>query len=919
VNSPRPETANSVFIRAAELPKSEQAAFLKKICAGDEDLAAKVERLLKNNEETQTLAIRERLTLQTIETGEVLGGRFRIVRFVGRGGMGEVYAAEDRDLRGTVALKIIRPELSHDPTFLERFRREVQIARQVTHANVCRVYDVGYDRQGNVERVFLTMEFLRGETLEQRLGRVGRLGTQAALPLIQHMAAGLSALHDKGIVHRDFKPGNVLIVHAADGAERAVISDFGLARAVAPTTGITMTRGEHAMGTPDYMAPEQLLGQPATPLSDIYALGLVMYKMATGKKPFPGAQPMENAVRRVVEQPSPPSEQSAGISPQWNDTILRCLARRPEDRPQSAAEVAASLSDPRPPRRKRYWARRNWMLAGALAVLLAGIPIGMRIAGLREAHDGLSSQTQHLAVLPLKVLGDDAALRVFAQGLAETITSRMSQFENRKAPLLVVPASEVRSQGATTAGEARQKFGVGEAVEGTLESEGDRLRLLLTLIDTATMRQVETIELHDQRGNSWRLQDSAVTRLANTLNVRLQPKYAREQQEMNQIAPGAYEYYLQARGYLQRNDQVQSRASAIALLNRAIELDPKFAVAHSALGQAYLYQFLEGHDPNMMDAALESGNRGVRLNADLPETNIALGLILYGTGRYEEARQRFEKAIDLDTRNHEAYQGLAKAYLGLKSYADAEATYRKAISLRPDDWTGYKALALYYYEREDYTKAAEQFQKVVDLTPDNAQGYLNLGAAYAGRDDWDAAEKAWLRALDLDSKNQAALSNLGKLYLDERRQTPQAIEMYRRALAVNNRSFRAWGQLGRAYARSGDREKANEAFAKAMTLIDAELLINSKSVMLYSSLGFYRALAGRKDFAEPVERALALAPGNREPLLRAAEAYSIAGNRRRATELLDKALTLGTTMKSVRRSEYLKDVTPIAKESKLIH
>ncbi|MGH9718925.1 MAG: tetratricopeptide repeat protein, partial [Bryobacteraceae bacterium] len=300
-------------------------------------------------------------------------------------------------------------------------------------------------------------------------------------------------------------------------------------------------------------------------------------------------------------------------------------------------------------------------------------------------------------------------LRVFAAGLMETITGRLSQFEDSKSPLLVVPASEVRSQDAKTAADAKNKFRVTSVVEGTVQGQGDRIRLTLTLINADEMRQVETIVLDDQRSNVLRLQDAAVTRLANVLNVRLQPKYAREQQEMSPIAPGAYEFYLQARGYLQRSDQLQSIESAITLLKRALELDPKYALAHSRLGEAYLYKFELTRDPKLVEVALKSGEQGMALNPNLAETNISLGRIHLGTGRYEEAKRDFEKATSLDTRNNEAYQGLANAYSKLNDDKRAEATYLRAIALRRGDWTSYKQLGFFYYQRREYSKAMAQY------------------------------------------------------------------------------------------------------------------------------------------------------------------------------------------------------------------
>lgn len=893
------DRAKAIFTEADALPAADRIALLNERCGGNAELRARVEGMLAEISETETVPLLNRAEAAQMTAGYALGGRFRIVRFLGRGGMGEVYQAEDQDLKGTVAVKTLRPELVADPDFLARFRREIQVARQVTHPNVCRVFDVGYDGP----RVFLTMEFLDGETLGQRMRRVGALAQNEAYRIVAQMAAGLGALHEAGVIHRDFKPGNVMIVRGGSSTERAVIGDFGLARSVTPNEGQTLTQGEQVMGTPEYMSPEQMLGKPVTPASDIYSLGLVMYELVTGRKPYPRGGGLENALNRVLEAPAPADE----LNPVWRAAIFKCLERNPADRPQTAAELMETLRAEKPssivaqPVQKRWL----WPVVAVASILLA------LLAGWSRLERWLfttATAKQSVALLPLRVMNDDPALRVFADGLMESITSRMTQFEGGTSPLLVVPASEVRNQAAKSAGDARQKFQAATAVEGTIESQGDRLRLLLTVIDTETMRQVASIALDDRRGNSWQLQDTAVARLANSMRLRLQPQYASDQQRLSPVVPGAYEFYLQARGYMQRNDRAADLASAIELLNRAISLDPNFALAHSALGQAYLYQYLEKREPERMQMALASGQKALSLSPQAPETNIAYGNVLYGTGRNEEAKQRFEAAIAADGKNHEAYQGLAKAYLGLKDYAKAEATYVKAITMRPDDWTGYKSLGLYHYERRNFTAAAEQFQRVVELTPDNAQGYNNVGAALSLSENWDGAEKAWLRAIDLDPKGTGPYTNLGKLYLDERHDASRAVPMYQKAVALNERDFRAWGQLGRAYRRLDDKQKAAEAFAKAIELIDAEILVNPKFVTLYSNLILYRALAGRPDYQAAIDRALALAPGRGETMLRAAEAYAITGNAARAREYAAKATISGTSMRQVQRSEYLKAV-----------
>jgi serine/threonine protein kinase len=302
--------------------------------------------------------------------GDLLAGRFRIVRFIAQGGMGEVYEAEDLELSGQVALKTIRSEIAEEVGSVDRFKREVHIARQVTHPNVCRIYDVF--RHGGT--TFLTMEFLQGETLADRLSRQRRFSTAEAMPIVSQVAAGLAAAHRAGVIHRDFKSANVMLMPDApeEGGARAVVTDFGLARRSRSEDGLsaaaTMTQG--AAGTPAYMAPEQVEGGEITPAADIYALGVVLYEMVTGDRPFTGDTPLSIAVKRLKEAPSSPRSHVPDLDPKWEKTILRCLERDPRNRFASAADVPRALAG-EPVTRGRRRHREAFALVAALLVLAA--------------------------------------------------------------------------------------------------------------------------------------------------------------------------------------------------------------------------------------------------------------------------------------------------------------------------------------------------------------------------------------------------------------------------------------------------------------------------------------------------------------------------------------------------------------------
>ena len=323
---------------------------------------------------------------ELFEAEEVLAGRYRILRFLAAGGAGEVYEAEDRELGDRVAVKVLHPVVAEGAGSLERFKREIHLARQVTHPNVCRIYDVGrHARPMGADTYFLTMEFLEGTTLSQRIRERGRLAPEEALPIARQLASALEAAHRVGVVHRDFKSGNVMLVpdEREETGTRAMVTDFGLARGVgAGKSGAhrTVTSGAEMVGTPGYMAPEQVEGGEVTPLSDLYAFGVVLYEMVTGQWPFTGDTPLAVAAKRLRQPPAPPREIVPELPSTWERAILRCLEVDPADRFRSPGHVIAALEGrrpvpPGPAARRLAWTGGILLLAsllGLFAVLRLG-------------------------------------------------------------------------------------------------------------------------------------------------------------------------------------------------------------------------------------------------------------------------------------------------------------------------------------------------------------------------------------------------------------------------------------------------------------------------------------------------------------------------------------------------------------------
>jgi len=323
----------------------------------------------------------------TFNPEDVVAGRYRVVRYIARGGMGEVYEVEDLDLKGRVALKTVRAEMAVDQGAIERFKREIHLARKVSHPNVCRIFDLGRHHlppaaPGGAESevLFLTMELLDGETLSERIKRTGRLTVEEALPIVSQMAAALATAHEADIVHRDFKSANVMLV-PGKGGDRAVVTDFGIARgAVDGAHFATMTGTGDILGTPAYMAPEQVEGGKVTAAADIYALGVVLFEMVTGQRPFGGDSPFSIAVKHIREKPPSPRHLESDLPPVWESVILRCLEKEPHDRFARADDVVRALEGEAVARPRRSLLRRR---AGVGAVIAAALGLLIWLAPWR--------------------------------------------------------------------------------------------------------------------------------------------------------------------------------------------------------------------------------------------------------------------------------------------------------------------------------------------------------------------------------------------------------------------------------------------------------------------------------------------------------------------------------------------------------
>jgi Flp pilus assembly protein TadD/TolB-like protein len=498
--------------------------------------------------------------------------------------------------------------------------------------------------------------------------------------------------------------------------------------------------------------------------------------------------------------------------------------------------------------------------------------------------------------LPLEVVGNSPELLAMADGLTETISSRLSQYEGLNEQLVVVPSSEIRRLSVGAAADARGVLGVNYVVEGRLAAQDGRARLTLTLIDVERMVQQDSAVVDGDLAKILDLEDGAVRRIATLLDLQARPD---QFDSVAVTAPGANEFYVQGKGYLQRSDDIDSLNNAVTLFKRTIALSPNHSQSHADLAQAYLFLYDRQQDPKFVELAEEASQAALRIHPDLPEALNTRGRVLLKKGDAQAAAEQFRKALVISPRSAESYYGLGDALTSLPDYAQAEAAYRTAINLRPGDWVAYKHLGLFYYQRNDFAAAAAEFQKVIDLTPDNVQGYGNLGVMQVFLDRRQEALKSFRKAVELAPDNVPIRVNLGKLLADDG-QYEEAAEVLLEAVLRDERNARARENLA-AVLLALDREgEAFRWYDEAIALRLEHLKLNAADPETLSALAHDYAFGGNREMASHYsDRALQIRGLSRSAKTALAAALLRIGEKGKALDLVDELLADGVPEESL--------------------
>jgi serine/threonine-protein kinase len=766
---------------------------------------------------------------------ESLGSAYTIDRELGGGGMSRVFLATENRLNRRVVVKVLSPELAKSLS-AERFEREIQLAAQLQQANI-----VPLLATGDVDGLpYFTMPFVEGKSLREGMAQHQAFTINECVSIMRDVARALSYAHAAGVVHRDIKPDNILLSHGA-----AVVTDFGIAKALSDsrreTGSSSLTETGTSIGSPAYMAPEQIAGDPNIDhRADIYAFGCMGYELVTGEPPFTAENPQRVLAAHLSLKPEPIASKRSDVPQSLAAIIMQCLEKDPRDRPQSTAEILSSLESVTTTGSTRtgYYvntrftptARRIISAVVAVALVAIAVAAARKLFTPKDA----AAADRSVAVLPLANLSGDKANDYFGEGLAEEITGALT-----KAGLRVIGRSSAVALTAKgmSAGEIARQLHVANVLQGSVQRSGDRIRISVSLLSAPDESILWTDKYDRGMKDVFAVQDEIAHAVANELKVKLTG--GQQLRHVDTQDPEAHTAYLQGL-YLWNRRSAQSLRKAISLFAEAVQRDPSYAQAYGAMAMAYVV--LPAYDDvptdDMLKRAREAGLKALSLDSGIVQAYTALAYVDALEYRNASSEKLFIDAIETDSSFATAHFWHGLLFLEQERNDEALAEIQRARALEPASLVINTAMTQALYDMRRYADAEKSARGVVSLDPNFQLGTID--AARVLIESGKANEAISLLRPTLDVPGVAHLEKLGLLAYalaragrkDESRSLLEKAE----ALASQKQSHR--GIIAAAHEAVGNHERAVE---------NLRLAINDHDLWLahYFSAAPYDAL--RKD------------------------------------------------------------------------
>jgi len=710
------------------------------------------------------------VSLGELVLGGTFAGRYRICDELGRGGMGYVYKAVDREVNETVALKILRPEISADEKLIDRFRNELKLARRISHKNVCRIYDLGV-----VDGIYyISMEFIPGDNLKRIVRMMGPLSPIRALRVAGQVCDGMAEAHRLGVIHRDLKTSNIMI--DADGDAR--IMDFGIALA-ATTKGLT-DRGT-LIGTPEYMAPEQIDGEEVDQRADIYSLGIILFELLSGRVPFEGPSPLSVAMKQKTAR----TPDLLGLNPEipkaLGAAIGKCLEKDAEARFQKIEALAAALH--------------------GVAEALAGPGAGLAVPGPDRGTPRGTQLTNSIAVLPFVDLSPNKDQEYFCEGLAEEIINALTKITSLEVAAKT-SAFSTRFRNLDVR-EVGQQLGVGTVLEGSVRRDESRIRITAQLLNTATGYHYWSEKFERPPSDIFAIQDEITLAIVERLKVRLLGDEKAAILKRHTENAEAYNLYLMGRFFWNKRT-AEGMKRGLESYAQAIQKDPSYALAYAGVADSY----------------------GIIASYYYPPRATMM-----------KAREAAEMALKLDDTLAEAHNSYAFVKEKLEwDWEGAEREYRRAIELNPESVWSHHWYSLFLGAMGRHQESFAEINRALEIDPTSpqlkwAQGTLLYLARY-----YDRAAEEYGKVLEMDPDHVLANFYSGLVLLENAR-FDEALGLIQRAAAVAGSVPFFLQGIGYVHASAGRGQEANEMLARLTDISSKAYVSPFFTALIHMKLG----------------------------------------------------------------------------------
>jgi serine/threonine protein kinase/tetratricopeptide (TPR) repeat protein len=804
--------------------------------------------------------------LMNIQAGQQFAN-YEIVKMLGKGGMGEVYLAKDRRLNRQVAIKVLSDELTEDHEQSVRFRKEAALAAALTHPNICTIHETG-ETDG---RTWICMEYIEGMNLRDFIASRSESGLSIdeVLDISIQIADALEEARKRGIVHRDVKSGNILVTPR----KLVKVLDFGLAKRVqnlgdkglseiSTTSGITQAGA--IRGTVAYMSPEMALGKRVDHRSDIFSFGIVIYEMLAGRLPFVGNSVTEVVNTIINKDPPPVTRYNDKVPDALVRVLNKMLEKDVENRYQSVHEVWIDLRRIREENTKNRYistsplpeqirSRSPYRMLLIIAAVLIAIFLGGFYFARKEAPLGNGAATNapadhpSIAVLSFQYTGDPAH-----QYFGSLITDALTAGLQSDPEIAIAPYATVREiEREKSLKDLGRNLGVRWVVRGHVSVNGNQLKI--------------EPELASAQGTLWKQPfqgfvdrpittiDEVKVALLKQLN-KAGDSSAKAIEQLRTPMVNAYKDYLDARNLLEQWDVGENLDEAVTLYRKAVSADPDFAAAHAGLAIALVRQYFKVRTPSLLVSANDEAKKAVALDASLPESLIADGLIELERGNSVEAKVNFNRALELSPGNDEACRYIASFYEEHGRKEDAKKMYELAISLRPGLWVNYYAFGKFEaFRQKDLRAAKTQLMKASELNPQGSAPLVMLGIVELLQGQLENAAVYLGKSITRGADNVYTRGNLGLVYY-YRGQYDLAVRNWQEVLheAPDHPLYQA--NIGDALRQLGDRKSAEDYYNKAIKGFRVALAANPEDDTSRAGMAMALSALGRCDEAKEETR-----------------------------------------------------------------